>query len=118
MNIDIKVLSSKLEQYTHKLILKNEKCTKINLVKLLLSGMKSFHSNVLYVGDASDLTNLQPTNYPINLLCINYHKASAYSKNSNIILIDTDKNKYTIFNEIQDIIFKLKNIDIYIWKNY
>ncbi|ADK15558.1 MULTISPECIES: PucR family transcriptional regulator [Clostridium] len=113
MNIDIKALSSKLVQYTHKLILKNEKSTKINLVKLLLSEMKSFDPNTLYVGDASDLANLHPINYPVNLLCINHYKVPDYFKNSNIILIDTDKNKYILFNEIQDIIFDLKNIDIY-----
>lgn len=106
MGLSLKVFAEKLGHHSPELFLSDETHSSIASARLLAHGNGPGDSEILYIGNLSELAGILPVNNSINVLCVaDGEILSEYTQNQhlNLLVLHTCKELQLIFNEIQDI---------------
>lgn len=107
MEMKLSDFLDKIDNYSPELYISQKEDVLIKAVKLIEKDQSFFEPNYLYIGKSSNLPKTIPPNGPINILCIaSSSLLSKYKKNSNLnlIILNSNVDIFTIFNEVQEIL--------------
>ncbi|MBV7273385.1 helix-turn-helix domain-containing protein [Clostridium sp. PL3] len=107
MEINLSNLLDKINHYNTELYISQKDNVPIKGIKLLEKNQSCFESDYLYVGKNLNLPRILPEGILINILCVTSSALpSKYKKNPtlNLIILNTNTDIVTVFNELQEII--------------
>ncbi|MCR4435241.1 MAG: helix-turn-helix domain-containing protein [Clostridiales bacterium] len=108
MGLNLEILMSELSQHHPELYLSSQTPVSIHGVKFLACGQTTFVPGYLYIGMASQLSNLAPFQFHANILCISDCDIPEDCKQDpklNLVVLEGKADLREIFNKIMDLLW-------------